>query len=125
MTPSSCACAAHATRRALQASFIAAQVTWLRTSVLFSERLKKLLIPVLSAAAIIALPFLPRIEIPNYFDFADQRSLFGVPNFWNVASNLPFLFVACWACACCGARKRSSSHGRGSPTSHYSPVSAW
>jgi Ceramidase len=29
----------------------------------------------------------------NYHHFADQRTLFGIPNFWNIASNLPFLAV--------------------------------
>ena len=28
-----------------------------------------------------------------YHEFADQRSWLGVPNFWNVISNLPFLLV--------------------------------
>jgi hypothetical protein len=28
-----------------------------------------------------------------YHRFADRRTLLGVPGFWNVASNLPFLFV--------------------------------
>jgi len=28
-----------------------------------------------------------------YHGFADQRTILGVPNFWNVASNLPFLLV--------------------------------
>jgi len=28
-----------------------------------------------------------------YHQFADQRTLFGIPNFWNVASNLPFILV--------------------------------
>jgi hypothetical protein len=28
-----------------------------------------------------------------YHNFADQRTLLGVPNFWNVASNVPFLIV--------------------------------
>jgi len=28
-----------------------------------------------------------------YHDFADQRTLFGIPHFWNVASNLPFVIV--------------------------------
>ena len=26
--------------------------------------------------------------------FRDQRTIVGIPNFWNVASNLPFLLVA-------------------------------
>jgi hypothetical protein len=30
---------------------------------------------------------------PAYHEFIDSRSLLGVPNFWNVFSNLPFLVV--------------------------------
>jgi hypothetical protein len=30
---------------------------------------------------------------PAYHGFADQRTRLGVPNFWNVTSNLPFLFA--------------------------------
>lgn len=30
---------------------------------------------------------------PNYHDFSDGRAFFGVPNFLNVVSNLPFLFI--------------------------------
>jgi hypothetical protein len=29
----------------------------------------------------------------SYHQFADQRNLLGVPNFWNVVSNLPFIAV--------------------------------
>src|SRR6516225_2480418 len=29
----------------------------------------------------------------TYHQFADQRELFGIPNFWNVISNLPFVAV--------------------------------
>lgn len=29
----------------------------------------------------------------GYHQFADQRTLFGVPNFWNVVSNFPFIVV--------------------------------
>ena len=29
----------------------------------------------------------------NYHDFAGELTLFGIANFWNVTSNLPFLFV--------------------------------
>jgi hypothetical protein len=39
----------------------------------------------------------PRIPQPlSYHDFADQRSLFGVPNFGDVASNLTFLVAGVW-----------------------------
>ena len=29
----------------------------------------------------------------EYHNFADANPLFGIPNFWNVMSNLPFLIV--------------------------------
>lgn len=35
----------------------------------------------------------PIPQAPGYHAFADQRHLFGIPNFWNVASNLAFLVV--------------------------------
>ena len=41
--------------------------------------------------------FVPPIAQPQwYHDFGDKRSLLGMPNFWNVISNLPFLFVGGW-----------------------------
>jgi hypothetical protein len=39
------------------------------------------------------LPLPPLLQDQNYHQFADQRELFGVPNFWNVVSNLPFIAV--------------------------------
>lgn len=45
-----------------------------------------------SAAVISAALFLPRIaQAQSYHDFADQRSLAGIPNFGNVVSNVAFL----------------------------------
>jgi hypothetical protein len=35
----------------------------------------------------------PFAQNVNYHDFADKRVLFGIPNFFDVASNLAFLFV--------------------------------
>jgi hypothetical protein len=35
----------------------------------------------------------PIRQDPYYHSFADQREFWGVPNFWNVASNFPFLAV--------------------------------
>ena len=32
----------------------------------------------------------------SYHDFADKRPVLGLPNFWNVASNLPFAVIALW-----------------------------
>jgi len=36
---------------------------------------------------------------PSYHHFADQRSLLGVPNFGDVASNSVFLLVGLWGLA--------------------------
>jgi Ceramidase len=48
----------------------------------------------LMAASLAILPLLPPIpQDPSYHQFADQRTLLGVPNFWNVVSNLPFVLV--------------------------------
>jgi ceramidase len=53
-----------------------------------------LLIIGLSIIAVIALlVYGPIVQNPAYHDFADHRTLFGVPNFWNVVSNLPFILV--------------------------------
>jgi hypothetical protein len=48
----------------------------------------------LAAVSMLALLFVPPIPQPQaYHQFADQRTLFGIPNFWNVISNLPFVLV--------------------------------
>ena len=45
-------------------------------------------------ASLAILPLLPPIaQDPSYHQFADQRTLLGIPNFWNVISNLPFVLV--------------------------------
>jgi hypothetical protein len=46
------------------------------------------------ALASLAIFAWPPIHQPlDYHRFADARTLFGLPNFWNVASNLPFVLV--------------------------------
>jgi Ceramidase len=35
----------------------------------------------------------PIVQNQNYHDFADQRTLFGIPHFWNVVSNIPFIGI--------------------------------
>jgi hypothetical protein len=55
-----------------------------------------LLIFVAVAVAIIAL-LLPPIPQPlSYHNFADHRAWLGIPNFGDVASNLPFAIVGLW-----------------------------
>ncbi len=39
------------------------------------------------------LPLPPLLQNQDYHQFADQRELFGIPNFWNVVSNLPFIVI--------------------------------
>jgi hypothetical protein len=41
--------------------------------------------------SLFCLPPIP--QALSYHAFADDRTLLGVPNFWNVASNLPFLVI--------------------------------
>jgi hypothetical protein len=48
----------------------------------------------ISAAAVAGLPLHgPITQDAAYHRFADQRTLLGVPNLWNVVSNVPFLLV--------------------------------
>ena len=48
----------------------------------------------LMAVSLLALLLLPPIsQNQSYHHFADVRSVAGIPNFWNVVSNLPFAFV--------------------------------
>jgi hypothetical protein len=52
------------------------------------------LLATLTLAAVAGVFFVPPIAQPlAYHRFADTRTLLGMPNFWNVISNLPFLFV--------------------------------
>jgi hypothetical protein len=44
-----------------------------------------------SLVALLLPPPLPRDQ--GYHDFADRRTLLGVPNFWNVVSNIPFIVI--------------------------------
>src|SRR5258708_22880050 len=44
-----------------------------------------------SLVGLLLMPPIPQSQI--YHGFADQRTLTGIPNFWNVVSNLPFVLV--------------------------------
>ncbi len=52
-----------------------------------------------SLAGLLLLPPIPQDQ--TYHDFADQRSLMGIPNFWNVALNIPFVIVGLVGLAQC------------------------
>ncbi len=48
----------------------------------------------LAAISLLGLLFVPPIPQPqDYHQFADQKTLLDIPNFWNVVSNLPFILV--------------------------------
>ena len=56
----------------------------------------------LMVASLAALPLLPPIpQDQNYHKFADVRALWGIPNAWNVISNLPFIAVGAVGLARC------------------------
>jgi hypothetical protein len=44
-----------------------------------------------SLAGLLLLPSIPQDQY--YHQFADQRALLGIPNFWNVVSNIPFIAI--------------------------------
>ena len=52
-----------------------------------------LLLGLVAAGIMVALIVPPWPQNPHYHDFADQREILGVPNFWNVVTNLPFALV--------------------------------
>jgi hypothetical protein len=59
-----------------------------------SEWRQGLLLGAMAACGIDAAFFLPPIpQDSSYHAFADQRTIFGIANFWNVVSNLPFIVV--------------------------------
>jgi len=59
-----------------------------------TQRWRRRLLGLVTIAAIAAAFWLDPIpQDPGYHDFADRSALFGIPNFWNVATNLPFLFI--------------------------------
>jgi len=50
-----------------------------------------LFVTLVSIVAVYSFP--PIAQDPAYHQFADQITMLGIPNFWNVMSNLPFLWV--------------------------------
>lgn len=85
----------------------------------------------LAALSLAALPLLPPIpQDQSYHRFADGRALSGIPNFWNVVSNIPFFLIGA-----AGLRLRGPVSqrviflgifltGAGSATYHWSPSDA-
>jgi hypothetical protein len=58
------------------------------------QKMYAIALGVVVIAACIAMAMQPPIPQPqSYHGFSDTRTLLGIPNFWNVVSNLPFLLV--------------------------------
>ena len=56
----------------------------------------------LMVASLAALPLLPPIpQDQDYHNFADVRAWLGIPNVWNVISNLPFIAAGAVGLARC------------------------
>jgi len=47
-----------------------------------------------AGACAVLLPHIAQDE--SYHSFADQRTIWAIPNFWNVVSNLPFAILGVW-----------------------------
>jgi hypothetical protein len=57
------------------------------------RRATYLILAVAIASVVAVIVHGPIAQPSSYHAFADQRRILGVPNFWNVVSNLPFLVV--------------------------------
>lgn len=55
-------------------------------------------LPAVGIALIIGMAVLhgPVAQLPNYHQFADQMTLFGIPHFCDVLSNIGFALIALW-----------------------------
>ena len=64
---------------------------------MISRKASLVLLILLAIALALVCFLLPRIPQPqSYHDFADRRSFLGIPNFGDVASNLPFAAIGLW-----------------------------
>ncbi len=78
------------------------------------SELKRLAVLSLTAAITVMVVF-TQAPIPqdvSYHNFADQSTVFGIPNFWNVASNIPFIFVGLFGLMSVVQIYRSSTNPR-------------
>lgn len=61
------------------------------------KKMGKVLIWLLTIVALVGVFFVkPISQDLAYHNFVDNNEIFGIPNFWNVISNLPFLIVGVW-----------------------------
>jgi hypothetical protein len=60
---------------------------------MFSDKRPIIILALVAAAVIAALSIDPIAQDPAYHNFADRRGMMGIPHFYNVFSNLPFVIV--------------------------------
>ena len=61
------------------------------------KRLGFILLAVLLLISLLGIVFLqPITQQESYHQFCDSETILGIPNFWNVISNIPFLVVGIW-----------------------------
>lgn len=58
-----------------------------------TDKRLKIILAIIIAAIIVVFSMNPIAQEPAYHNFADQRRIFGMANFFNVLSNLPFVIV--------------------------------
>ena len=59
-----------------------------------NNKTKLLILILICLAAVVAMFFVKPIpQDEAYHNFADQREILGIPNFWNVVSNIPLFVV--------------------------------
>lgn len=66
----------------------------------------------------------PVPQDPHYHLFADGRHLYGVSNFWNVATNAPFLLFGGWGLVVLYRRRRATLPMRAAYTTFFVGASA-
>lgn len=61
------------------------------------EKIGYIVIALVSLLGIVGVLMLdPIAQDLEYHLFKDQRTIIGIPNFWNVISNLPFFYLVLW-----------------------------
>ncbi len=66
----------------------------------FRDEWRVWIVLTVAAVGVIGSIFVPRIpQDPAYHQFVDDRTLLGIPNFWNVVTNIPFVLVGIYGLA--------------------------
>lgn len=66
----------------------------------WSRGTRLVLLAAICAGTVAAVAVAPRLPVgPHYHEFADRRALLGIPNAFDVLSNIPFCIVGVWALA--------------------------